>query len=272
MTAGARLWPRVQVRLLTALLAMLLTACAGTGPGQGAQADDLRNSSDQSDLQRRAQIRLQLAVGYYGQGQMATALDEIKQALQIDPNFADAHGVRALIHMDMGETQLAEESFQRAMKLAPGNPDFVNNYGWFLCENGRERESLAYFETALKSRAYTSPARALNNAGVCSMRLGDLTAAERYFNQAFQADPGNADANINLSRLYFSRGDYQRARFYVNRVLRAENAGAAALWMAIKVERKLGEQDTASSLSNQLRRRFPDSREYAALSRGAYDE
>ncbi|MDQ2987567.1 MAG: type IV pilus biogenesis/stability protein PilW, partial [Pseudomonadota bacterium] len=90
MKAGLR--ARLQIQLLVALLATLLTACAGTGSSQNAQADDLRNSSDQSDLQRRAQIRLQLAVGYYGQGQMATALDEIKQALQIDPNFADAHG------------------------------------------------------------------------------------------------------------------------------------------------------------------------------------
>jgi type IV pilus assembly protein PilF len=264
VTAGVR------ARLAAALLVTLLAACAGTGPNP--PADDLRNSSDQSELQRRAQIRLQLAVGYYGQGQLATALDEIKQALQIDPNFADAHGVRALIHMDMGEPQLAEESFQRAMKLAPGNPDFANNYGWFLCENGRERASIAYFEAALKSRSYSSPAKALNNAGVCSMRLGDLSAAEAYFNQSFQADPGNADANLNLARLYFNRGDFQRARFYVNRLLRGENTGAAALWMAIKVERKLGDRDAASSLSNQLRRRFPDSREYAALTRGAYDE
>jgi type IV pilus assembly protein PilF len=257
-------------RLIIALLLTLLSACAGIG--QNPPVDDLRNSTDQSDLQRRAQIRLQLAVGYYGQGQLATALDEVKQALQIDPNFADAHGVRALIHMDMDEPQLAEESFQRAMKLAPGNPDFANNYGWFLCENGRARESIAYFETALKSRAYTSPAKALNNAGVCSMRLGDMAAAERYFNEAFKSDPGNADASLNLSRLYYKRDDYQRAHFYVSRVLRAEHAGAAALWMAIKVERKLGDRDAASSLSNQLRRRFPDSREYAALTRGAYDE
>jgi type IV pilus assembly protein PilF len=264
VTAGLR------PRLFIALLVTLLTACAGTGTAP--PADDLRNSTDQSELQRRAQIRLQLAVGYYGQGQLATALDEIKQSLQIDPNFADAHGVRALIHMDMGDTQLAEESFQRAMKLAPANPDFANNYGWFLCENGRERESLAYFETALKSRAYTSPAKAFNNAGVCNMRLGDMAAAERNFNQAFQSDPGNVDANLNLTQLYYRRGDYQRARFYVSRVLRAENAGPAALWMAVKVERKLGDQDAASSLSNQLRRRFPDSREYAALTRGAYDE
>lgn len=253
-----------------ALVIPLLAACAGVG--QTPPADDLRNSTDQSELQRRAQIRLQLAVGYYGQGQMATALDEVKQALQIDPNFADAHSVRGLILMDMGETRLAEDSFQRAIKLMPNNPDFANNYGWFLCENGRERESLAYFEAALKSRTYASPAKAMNNLGVCSMRLGDLPAAERYFNQAFQTDPGNVDANLNLARLYFNRGDFQRARFYVGRVMRGDDAGAAALWMAIKVERKLGNQDAASSLSNQLRRRYPDSREYAALARGAYDE
>jgi type IV pilus assembly protein PilF len=260
----------LRTQLGVALLVALLSGCAGMG--QTAPQDDLRNSTDQSELERRAQIRLQLAVGYYGQGQMATALDEIKQALQIDPNFADAHSVRGLILMDMGESQLAQESFQRAMKLSPNNPDFANNYGWFLCENGREQEALGYFESALKNRAYASPAKALNNAGVCSMRLGDLAAAERYFNQAFQAEPANADANLNLSRLYYSRGDYQRARFYIARVLRAENAGAAVLWMAIRVERKLGDHDAASSLSNQLRRRYPDSREYAALSRGAYDE
>lgn len=260
----------LRAQLAVVLLVALLSACAGVG--QSTPQDDLRNSTDQSELQRRAHIRLQLAVGYYGQGQMATALDEIKQALQIHPSFADAHSVRGLILMDMGETQLAEESFQRAMKLSPNNPDFANNYGWFLCENGRERESLGYFDAALKNRAYASPAKAMNNAGVCSMRLGDMAAAERFFNQAFQAEPANADANLNLSRLYYTRGDYERARFYIARVLRADNAGAAVLWMAIRVERKLGDHDAASSLSNQLRRRYPDSHEYAALTRGAYDE
>ena len=264
MKAGLGGWSGVAFSLL------LLGACAGVGEAPPPQ--DLRTSADQTDIERRAQIRLQLAVGYYGQGQLVTALDEIKQAIQINPALADAYSVRALIYMDMQEAQLAEESFQRAMKLAPGNPDFANNYGWFLCENGRAAESLAYFESALKNRSYTSPAKAFNNAGVCSLRLKDAVTAERYFNQAFQADPGNPDANLNLAGLYYGRGDYQRARFYVGRLMRVDQPNAAALWMAIRVERKLGDRDAESSLSNQLRRRFPDSREYAALTRGAYDE
>jgi len=180
--------------------------------------------------------------------------------------------MRALIYMDMGETALAEESFKRAMQLAPNNPDFSNNYGWFLCQNGRARESISYFEAASRNRSYASPAKALNNAGVCSLKLGDAVAAERYFNEAFKSNPGNLDTSLNLARLYYGRGDFQRARFYIGRVTRSDNPGAAALWMAIRVERKLGDRDAEAGLATELRRRYPDSREYAALSRGAYDE
>jgi type IV pilus assembly protein PilF len=252
--------------------AFLLLAAAGCAGVSQAPQEDLRTSADRTDVQKRAQIRLQLAVSYYEAGQTTTALDEVKQAIQIDPMLADAHGMRALIYMDMGEAALAEESFKRAMQLAPNNPDFSNNYGWFLCQNGRERQSISYFEAALKIRSYASPAKALNNAGVCSLKFGDRAAAERYFTSAFQADPANADTSLNLARLYYSRGDFERARFYTSRVTRTDNPGAAALWMAIRVERKLGDRNAEAALSSQLRRRFPDSREYAALSRGAYDE
>ena len=82
---------------------MLLAAC-GNNPVVSGQ-EDLLTSSDQTDNQKRARIRLQLAVGYYEQRQMPVALDEIKQALAADPSFADAYSMRGLIYMDMGETR-----------------------------------------------------------------------------------------------------------------------------------------------------------------------
>ena len=83
-----------------------------------AQAE-LATSSDQTSGQRRAAIRLQLAIGYFEQRQMEVALDEIKQSLQADPEFADAYGLRALVYMEIGENKLAEDNFLRALKLAP---------------------------------------------------------------------------------------------------------------------------------------------------------
>lgn len=252
------------------LAAFLAAGCAGTQ--QAGAERELPTSSDQTDNQKRARIRLQLAVSYYQQQQLPVALDEIKQALQADPDFAEAYSMRALIYMDMGETRLADDNFQQALRLAPQNPDFNNNYGWFLCQNGQPERSIGYFETALKSRAYQSPAKALNNAGVCSLRLKKSAEAERYFNEAFRQDPGSASTSVNLAKLHFERGDYEKARFYISRVMRSDALSADVLWQAIKIERKLGDRSAELSLVTQLSRRFPNSAEFAAYQRGAFDE
>jgi len=70
----------------------------------------------------------------------------------------------------------------------------------------------------VKNKSYQSPAKALNNAGVCSLKLKDVVAAERYFMRAFQFDPGDMATNVNLARIYFDRREYERARFYIARV------------------------------------------------------
>lgn len=250
--------------------ALFLSGCA-SGPSGSGQAE-LPTASDQTDNQKRARIRLQLALGYYEQGQKAVALDEIKQALAAEPNFAEAYSMRALIYMDMGEVRLAEDNFLQALRLAPNTPDFNNNYGWFLCQNGQERKALAYFDAALKNRAYQSPAKALNNAGTCSLKLKDKAAAERYFSQAFQLDPGSPVTNTNLGRLYFEQQDFERARFYLSRVIKADIMTPEVLWLAIKVEHKLGDRAAEGRLAMQLRRRHPGSSEFAAYQRGAFDE
>lgn len=255
---------------MTLLSAILLAGCAARP--SAPPLDERVSSFDKTDSQKRAGIRLQLAVGYYQQGQMNVALDEVKQALQLDPDSADAHSMAALIYMDMGETSRAEENFLRALKLAPNDPDLSNNYGWFLCQNGRAGQSIAYFETALRNKMYQSPAKALNNAGACSQILKDPVAAERYFTEAFRYDPGNLTTNVNLAKINYARGDMERARFYINRVMKADVSTADVLWLALKIEHKRGDRASEASLALQLRRRYPDSIEFAAYQRGAFDE
>lgn len=257
--------------LVSMASAVILAGCASNSSVEGSRTD-LPTSSDQTDNQRRARIRLQLAVGYFEQRQLSVALDEIKQALQADSNFAEAYSMRGLIYMDMGENRLAEDNFQQAIRLSPHTPDFNNNYGWFLCQTGRPQQAISYFENALKNRAYQSPAKALNNAGLCSLKASDKVAAERYFSQAFQYDPGNPSTNTNLARLYYDRGDHDRARFYIGRVMKADVMTADVLWLAIKIERKLGDRAAETSLVTQLRRRHGNSPEFAAYQRGAFDE
>ena len=261
---------RLAISVLLPLI-FVLSACASKRlEGERSEGS---GSTEIVEVQKRASIRMQLAIGYYQQGQYKVALEEIRQAILISPDLIDAYAVRALIFMDMGEKQLAEDNFLYALKLAPNNSDVSNNYGWFLCQNGREKQGLSYFEKVLKDPVYQSPSKVLNNAGLCSLRLKDVAAAERYFVMGFRSDPSNPGINANLAKVMYDRGDYMQARFYINRVVnKFEVMAADVLWLAIKIEKKMGDDAAVNGLATQLRRRHPGSREYSLFQRGEFNE
>lgn len=239
-------------------------------PGGGAPlAGERQNDSDQ---RRRASIRLELATGYYQQGNYQQALEELRSALSTDPGFAQAYGMLGLVYMDMNDRVRADESFQRALRLAPDDSELLNNYGWYLCQTERPREAIAQFQAALKNPLYQTPSRPLHNAGICSLRAGDQKGAESYFDQAFRVDPSNPVAMYHLSEIYFKRGELDRARFLSQRLLASYPPSAETLWLGIRVDRRAGDRDSAASLSSQLRRQFPSSREANLLQRGAFGD
>jgi type IV pilus assembly protein PilF len=260
--------------LAALLTALLLAACAGNGNQGGTQ--DIKTASDRTVAEKRGALRLQLAIGYYQDGKDEVALDEVKQAILADPDSADAYGVRALIYTRMGETALADESYQRALRLAPRNPELANNYGAFLCQqSGRAPQAMAQFESALKNPQYTSPVNALINAGSCSLRTKNIDAAERYLLDALRVGPDVPATAGLLARVYFERRDFTRAGFFINRLntlSKLDAWTADQLWLAIRINRKQGDKSMEASMVSQLRRRYPASAELMAFQRGAFDE
>jgi type IV pilus assembly protein PilF len=250
-----------------------LSGCAGTG---GDAPRELKTASDQTATEKRAQIRLQLAVGYYQERKYEIALDEVKQAIAIAPDYAEAYGFRAVIYTAMGENELADENYRHALRLAPRNPDIANNYGMFLCDaGGKPAQAMKYFEQALGSRSYASPAKALTNAGNCSLKLKNSDAAERYLLEALRYEPELPAIQAGLARVYFERRDYTRAGFFINRLTetaKLESLSADVLWLALRVRHMLGDRALEATLAAQLRKRFPGSPEYAAFERGAFNE
>lgn len=72
--------------------------------------------------------------------------------------------------------------------------------------------------------------------------------------------------------MLFARGETRRAQFYVRRVNNGEFANADSLWLGIRIERALGDTQAMRQLADQLRKRFPDSRQAQAFDRGAFNE
>lgn len=259
-------------------MAVLLAACGAPGPTAPAVAanpgvqGDILTASDEPEARKHARTRLQLAIGYFEQGQTTVALDEIKQALVIDPSFSDAFNLRGLIYMRLNDLRLAEDSFRRALALNPREPNTMHNYGWLMCQQGRYAESVQMFEQALANPTYSARAKTLMTEGLCQQRANLLPEAERSLSRSYELDPGNPITGYNLATLLYQRGEWTRAQFYIRRINNSELANSESLWLGIKVERRMENREAMKQLAEQLRKRFSQSRELAAYERGAFDE
>lgn len=257
------------------LLAAVLSACAGPGgqPGAGAMPAEPVTEFDEPESSKRARIRVELASGYFEQGQTTVALDEIKQALAADPNYGPAYNLRGLVYMRMNEPALAEASFNRAVQLNPRDADAMHNLGWMWCQQGRLAPALEQFARALAVPTYINAARTWMAQGVCQVRAGLNAEAEKSLTRAFELDASNPITMYNLARLQLQRGDALRAQFFVRRLNASPDlVNAESLWLGLRVERRLGNQDAVRQLADRLRQRYPDSPEWAKFLRGAFDE
>lgn len=255
-------------------LLVLLAGCATSqqGQGEGQAVTEVVTPSDEPENRRRARIRIELATGYFEQGKTDIALDEIKQAIAADPTLADSYNLRGLVFMRVNDVQQAEESFRRALSLNPRDADIHHNYGWLHCQQRRYAEAQRAFDVALTNPTYGGRAKTLMAMGLCQARDGKAAEAERSLLRSYELDAGNPITGYNLSQLLFQRGDFERARFYIRRLNNTELANAETLWLGVKVEQRMGDTVALEQLADQLRKRYPQSRERTSLDRKAFHE
>jgi type IV pilus assembly protein PilF len=259
------------------LLAVGLTGISGctTKSGRSGTANggtEIVTDSDEPELRKRARIRLELAVGYFEQGQTTIALDELKQSIAADPTYAEAYSLRGLIYMRLNDYRFAEESFRKALTMSPQDSNVMQNLGWLLCQQARYPEAQQLFSQALSNPQYGERAKTFRAQGLCQVRAGLRAEAELSLLKSYEFDAGNPVTAYNLATLLFKRGDFVRAQFYVRRLNNTELANAESLWLGVKVERRMENSDAMQQLAAQLVKRFPQSREAAAYQRGAFDE
>ena len=249
----------INIKLLVSLFAvgLLSTACVS----------QKQEEKENENVQARARAHTELGAAYYQQNQLEIALEEFNKAIRMDPNFATAYNGLGLINASLGKDDVAEANFKKAVQLAPNDSESHNNYGSFLCARNRVDEAIGEFLAAVKNPLYATPAMAYTNAAVCSVRKNDVVTAEKYLQLALQADPLSKPAAYQLASLQFKRNDAVAAKKTLQNVLLLR-PGPEVLWLAIQIEREVGDKDAESSYALQLRRQFPDSQQATLLESG----
>lgn len=255
-----------------ACLGTLLGGCAvplspsETGKIERPVVDQPANT----DARRKAKIHVELGQAYFQVGRYGVALDEAHAAVAFDSGYAPAYQLMGMVHMFLEENSVAAANFEHALRLAPGDPEIMNSYGWFLCSAGNERAGIEQLTAAARNPYYQTPTRAYANAGLCQLRLKNDAAAEIQFQRALEADNGNAQALFHLADITYRRGAFEASKRYLAALHQGGEPTSESLWLAIRVEHRLGDRAAEASYVQQLRRRFPGSPEYQAFMQGLY--
>lgn len=243
------------------LMLALLSACANMS-GNKAGDDNSQSStqaSTEDPLRYRAKVHTELGANYFQRGQMSVALEELREAIRLDPRYGFAHSIIGLVHADLGEFAKAEAAFQQAVAVAPAEGDIRNNYGSYLCRQNRPKEGLEQFDAALRLPLYQTPNIALENAGSCALAASMIRPAESYFTRLVQIQPFGSRGYQGLAAIALKTARFDEVRKQVRMGLGAQPTTAELYFYGACAERKLGDRAAEDSYTQQLRSRFADS-------------
>ncbi len=212
-----------------------------------------------------AEINIQLALRHLRDDEVEQALARVNQALKQEPELVSANSLAGLLYEKIDRPDVAASFFQKAIMLAPHDAAVRNNYGKLLCNLGRLQEADAEFMQAARSPGNRSPEIAYTNAGLCALRAPDPGRAETNFIAALQANANMPVARYQLAHSYQQQGRHIQAQNELRQYLAIAEHTAQTLWLAIIIERGLGNNDAVELYSQQLKLQFPDSDEYLLL-------
>ena len=251
--------------LLAAVLVFATSACSrlsfvkpdASRRGMDRVAPEYTFRESESSKRRSEARRHAVAASRHMQaGEIESAADEAKAAVKADPDLAEAHTIMALVSARQGKMELAGTHHAEAARLEPSGATY-NNYGAWLCGNGRADESLQWFDNALRDPRYGDRAGAMANAGACAARAGEFDRVERDLRAALELDPVNLVALDAMAGESMRQGQYLDARAFSQRRLAAGPATRPALELASRIEDKLGDSRAASRYVERLRTEFP---------------
>jgi Tfp pilus assembly protein PilF len=186
----------------------------------------------------QAQVRYQLAVGYFQNHRVEAAIEELQKAIEADPQNAEAYNMLGLVALkqayDYGaqaetysclkgldeqsvrseenkKLREAEVSFRKAVELRPNYPEAWNSLSAVALLLRAWDEAVFAAETALKDPTYDAPVFARANLGWAYFHKKDLQSAWKELYESVSRAPAFCVGRYRLAKVYLERGEVAQA-------------------------------------------------------------
>ena len=173
-------------------------------------------------------------------GRLDAAVDSLNQAIAIDPNYVDAHYNLAITLKDLNQFDDAVKSYQKVLEVNPNFAQAYNNLGNLLKDLGQTDESIKNYQKAIEINP--NFAHAYNNLGSALMSIGSLKESINIFEKSVSIDSSNILAHYNLGNAL--------------NVLGHVKAGIKSIKRAIEIDPKFAEgYKTLGNIYRKLKQR-----------------
>jgi Flp pilus assembly protein TadD len=172
-------------------------------------------------------------------GDRQGAVEELKRALSIDPDFMLAHNELGAQYLKLGQFERAAAEFRAALKLAPEAFAPRLNYGIALLRLKDLAGALVQLDLALEKNS--SSAAANMYLGETLIRMGDYDRAEKHLRRAIDLNEAEAAESYRyLGALYIET--------------RRDDLAASALERYLELAPKAKDADKIRHMIKQLRK------------------
>ena len=136
---------------------------------------------------------------YKALGQLDNSIKAYKEALRIDPSYADIYNNMGVALQAQGKLDDAIEVYSKALAIKPKYAEAANNIGGALKEQGKLQEAIEAYAKAIAIKP--NSAEIYYNTGNALQEKGEPQEAIDAYTKALGIKPGYADAFNNMGNV-----------------------------------------------------------------------
>jgi len=188
---------------------MILTWLLGTGCGHRITDAEMR----------QAQNHARLAASMLLEGELASALREARQSVELNPDCLDCQLTLATIYASRSELDRAAETLLELLRRDPDNPFAHNTLATVYLNQGRPAEAITHAQRAADNEDYTGRHLAFYNLGWAHLEEQQYSEALESLARALQEAPGMCLAHYRIAEIFFRQRNYEEALSHLEQAL-----------------------------------------------------
>lgn len=180
--------------------------------------DAINEKSVPEEMIEPAVIYFYRGNSYANIGDFNSTLNDYTQAIEIDPNLAEAYNNRGITYKNKGDADSAMKDYNKAIKTDPNHAGTYNNRGNIYYYRDDFDSAIKDYNKAIELEH--DFAYAYSNRGNLYKKKGDYKSAINDFNQAINIDPRYSNAYNNRGCAYGDIGDLDSAIKEFNKAIK----------------------------------------------------